>query len=115
LFNAFFVDDSESIDKLLKKDIVRFCSILEDEVTKNDDKDLNYRYIYYDFDDYTYNSFRKAYFGIFSVVGDNIYLNENIKREQLVRINSRYDDNIIQALSKTRDQFRDLLYATNNP
>lgn len=101
--NVFF---STNKTKLFKYDIVDFCSILEKQVTTNIKININYKHVYFDFDQGTIDSFFKAYSDVFNKMGNEIFITKKIEEEQLNIINSVYKDSIvIKALENARKIF----------
>ena len=106
--NAFFASKREN-SLLFKSDIVKFCSILEDEVSKNIDQNINYKYVHFDFDKNSLSTFYEAYFGMFNVIGNDIYLSKEIQTKDIYQVNNAYDDFIKKALDSARRIFSDFL------
>ncbi|NLB43495.1 MAG: hypothetical protein GX815_14835 [Clostridiales bacterium] len=90
----------------MKKDkIVLFCNILQNEVTKYSEKNNKYKHVYFDFAKETLLSFFDENFGVFSVIGDEIFLNKELRDQEIIEINDAYDECIKNALNNTRDIF----------
>lgn len=105
--NAFYaIEANKPFVKLLKRDIVVFCSILEEEITKKSSENSKYKYVYFNFDQNTLSSFYEDYFGKFNVIGDDIFSSEAINEQEIDRINRNYDDYVKSALKKARDVFK---------
>lgn len=101
--NAFYAFIREGF-LLYKRDIVLFCDILRDEISKNTNE-----HIYFNFDKYILSSFYDSYFRTFNVIGDNIYLGKSIKEKDIDEINEIYGKGIIKILEDTRQIFKDKL------
>jgi|GEM_PF-3552973 len=110
--NAFFTNKGSSpISKLMKSDIANFCNIIEEEVMKNFVINNIYEYVYFDFNKQTLSSFYEAYFGIFSEIGDVIFLNEKLSPEDIYEVNKIYDKQIKESLKDARRRFQECIVA----
>lgn len=102
--NAFFAYKRENY-MLYKSDIVEFCNILLNEVSKKSEENIKYKYVYLDFNRNTLTSFYEDCFGTFKIIGDDIYLNKAIEENEIRKVNIAYDDCIKKALADTRGIF----------
>ena len=101
--NAFY---SQNTYIFHKYDIIKFCNILIDEISNISSLNTEYKYVHFDFNKRTLNSFYENYFGTFNIIGEDIYLSEPIKEKEIIKLNSIYDDLIIKALNSARETFK---------
>ena len=99
--NAFYAVYPLSRTKLKKEDIISFCNMLEEELISS----YGCKYVYFQFDSHSLKIFYEAYFGIFSEIGDNIFLNNQTELENLDQHNLIYNNEIQMILEKVRDIF----------
>lgn len=104
--NAFYTY-KRNYSMLHKSDIVDFCNILMSEVSKKSKINVMYKYVYFDFNQRTLKSFYENYFGTFNIIGEDIYLSNQIEENEIRKVNMFYDDCIKEALANTREIFKD--------
>lgn len=104
-FHAFRRDDCY----LYKHDIVKFCDILREEISKINGLNTEYKYPHFDFSHHSLNSFFEAYFGVFNIIGEYIYSSKAVGMGEIEKVNRPYDECIKKALNDTRRIFNDML------
>lgn len=108
--NAFFThDDKQPIIKLIRRDIVVFCDILETELSKIKKENNEPVYAVFLFQKKELELFYELYTGVFVEIGEDIYHCKDILLSEVLDVNSYYDDSIKKALNKTRLLFKKYL------